>query len=142
MNIVEQLMAYDKGDLTIPKKDVELALDKLGGVKFTFPIRALNPEVAAEIQEDMFKLTMKSKNKGIAIDQTIYKGKLKTLTEGCPDAFKSTELQEKFGAKTPYELIALLLTPGEIDILKDEIDSISGFDKEDEEESDEDTIKN
>lgn len=141
MNIVEQLMAYDKGDLTIPKKTVELDLDKLGGVKFTFPIVALNPEVAAEIQEDMFKLTMKGKNKGVAIDQTFFNGKLKTLTEGCPEAFKNKELQEKFGARSPYELITILLTPGEIDILKDEIDSISGFDKEGE-ETEEDAIKN
>lgn len=134
MNIIEQLLKFDKGDIKTPKKDFKMSLDKLGGKVFTFPLVALTPDVASEIQEDMFQLKMSKKSKGIEMKQTIYAGKLKTLSSGCPEVFKNKDLLNKFGAKTPHELIAILLTPGEIDVLKDQIDEISGYDKEDEKE--------
>lgn len=134
MNIVTELLKFDRGDIKIPTKDFKMTLDKLGGAEFTFPLVALNPEMASQIQEDMFEMTMSKKSKGIEMKQTLFKGKLKTILAGCPEVFKNKELREKFGAKTPFELIEILLTPGEIDLLKEEIDSISGFDKEEAEE--------
>lgn len=132
MNIVQELLKFDRGDIKTPTKDFRMTLDKLGNTAFVFPLIALSPDVASEIQEDMFEMRMSKKSKGIEMKQTIYNGKLKTLTNGCPEVFKNKEILKKFGARTPHELIEILLTPGEIDTLKEQIDSISGYDKEEE----------
>lgn len=132
MNIIEELMKYDVGDIKLPEMDVKIKLSKLGGKEFIFPLVALKAEVAGEIQEELFSIRYKKKD--VQMDMTLFKGKIRKIYEACPTVFKNSQLQEKFGVHTPYDLVIKLLTPGEIDNLVEKIDELSGFDADDVEE--------
>lgn len=127
-NIIEQLMAYDAGDLVRPSKEVTIKLLKLGGKPFTFPIVALDTKVASAIQQDMYDLQVKKNGMDMRLKLT--PARLKTIEHGCPEVFRSKELQDHFGAKSAHELINTLLELGEQDFLKGEIDKLTGFTSE------------
>ena len=127
-NIIEQLMAYDAGDLVRPTKDVTIKLLKFGGKPFTFPITSLDTKVASAIQQDMYDLQIKKG--GMDMRLLLAPARLKTIEHGCPEVFRSKELQEHFGAKSAHELINMLLELGEQDYLKGEIDALTGFTSE------------
>lgn len=129
-NIIDELLKYDDGDIELPEKEFKMKLQKLGGKEFTFPLKALDPELAAEIQEAAMGITIANKQTNVALKT--YKPKVRKLTEGCPTVFKSERLREQFKVKTPHELIKKLLTSGEIDDLVAEIDALSGYEKEEE----------
>lgn len=129
MTIIDELMKYDAGDFVLPEKDFKMALSKVGGKEFTFPLKALDPELAAEIKESSFSMVYR--NKTTKMEPNLYQGTVRKVVEGCPTVFKSEQLQAKFKANSAFELVKKLLTPGEIDTLSDEIDKLCGYDIED-----------
>ena len=52
MNTVERLLTLDAGKIKTPEKDVKMKLKKLGGEEFTFPCKAVDPEMVSELQEN------------------------------------------------------------------------------------------
>ncbi|WP_039227484.1 phage tail assembly chaperone [Clostridium novyi] len=134
MNIVEQLLSVDAGTLEMPSKDVTLKLGKLGGKEVTFTCKAVNPEKIAKIQDKLIDLSKKGSVQGTNLGET----KLLTVMEGCSDVFRNKDLLEHFNAPTPKELINKLLLAGEIDELYKTINSLNGY----EDDEDEDEIKN
>lgn len=132
MDIIQELMKYDSGDVKLPEMQVKMKLAKLGNRDFLFPLVALKAEIAGEIQEELF--SMRYKKKDIQMDMTFFKGKVRKIYESCPAVFKNSQVQEKFGTHSPYDLVVKLLTPGEIDNLTEKIDELSGFDSDEVEE--------
>ncbi|WP_455256650.1 phage tail assembly chaperone [Peptoniphilus asaccharolyticus] len=137
MNTLQKLMQYDSGTLKMPTGNVKIKLKKLGGEEFDFPITALSPALVSEIQEEIYSVKYKKKS-GMEVDITKYQAQLRTIVEGC-SIFKDKGLMDKFGAKTPKELVEKLMLSGEMDQLSEAIDDLSGYDEEDDEE---DEIKN
>lgn len=131
MNTVERLLKMDAGKVKAPEKDVILKLVKFNNEEFTFPCRAIDPEIMAEIQEDAIEL------KGGDVSKIrMYNMKVMTIIEGCPKIFKDKNLLTHFNAVTPKELVKKLLVSGEMDELQNKINKLGGYDK------DEDDIKN
>lgn len=126
MDIIQELLKYDAGDIKTPETKVKMSLAKLGGKEFVFPLVALKNEVVGAIQEEL--LSLRYKNKDVEMSMTVFKGKVRKVYEGCPTIFKNSQIQEKFGVNTPAELVSRLLTPGEMDALIEFIDELSGFD--------------
>lgn len=126
MNIVEKLMKFDAGKLAMPTGEVKIRLKKLGGEEFVFPIQALTPALVGEISDEVMDITMR-KGKTAKMNLAQFRAQLRTIVEGCPEVFKNSELQSRFGAKTPYELVEKLMLSGEMDILSDAIDALSGY---------------
>lgn len=142
MNIVEKLMKFDSGQLEMPTGEVKIRLKKLGGEAFIFPIRALTPALVGEISEEVMDITMR-KGKMAKMNLAQYGAQLRTIVEGCPEVFKNPELQSRFGAKTPNELVEKLMLSGEMDILSEAIEALSGYGGDEAEDQDEcDQIKN
>lgn len=141
MNIVDKLLKFDAGLLETPTKDVVLKLGKLGGAEFTFPCKALNARLMAEIQESQAKYEIKKKG-GAEMKISMFQAKLKRIVAGCPTVFKDESVISHFNARTPFDLVEILLLPGEIDDLANVIDDLSGFELEDDEDSIEDSIEN
>ncbi len=129
MNAVEKLMQFDAGKVQMPKSQKKIKLNKLGGEEFIFPIQALDPALAGEISESMMDITMRKGNSA-KVNLVRYQAQLRTIVEGCPDVFKNQELQKKFGAKTPNELVEKLMLSGEMDILSGAIEDLSGYEDE------------
>lgn len=132
MNAVDKLMQFDAGKVQMPKSEVKIKLNKLGKEEFIFPIQALDPALAGEISESMMDITMRKGNSA-KLNLIRYQAQLRTIVEGCPDVFKNQELQKKFGAKTPNELVEKLLLSGEMDILSGAIEELSGYSDDEEE---------
>lgn len=133
MNIVEKLMKFDAGQLEMPTGEVKIRLKKLGGEEFVFPIRALNPALVGEISAEALDITMR-KGKSAKMNLAQYGAQLRTIVEGCPEVFKSSDLQGRFGAKTPNELVEKLMLSGEMDILSGAIEDLSGYDSDEDED--------
>lgn len=129
MNAVDKLLAYDGGLIDTPTGEVKLRLKKLNGFEMTFPIKAVDPEVASELQEAIIEMDTKSKK--MSMNGT-YNVKVMTIVEGCPDVFKNKDLQKKFGAVSPKDLVKKILLDGEMEVLRSEIDRLSGFDEDEE----------
>ena len=129
MNIVEKLLNIDAGKIKIPEKEVKMKLQKLQGQEFIFPCKAVDPEKISELQEDAieFKKSELSKIR-------MYNTKVMTIIEGCPSVFKNQDLIKHYGGVIPTDLVKKLLLSGEMDDLKAEIDKLSGYDKEDNDE--------
>lgn len=135
MNIVDKLLKLDAGKIQMPEKVIKMTPKKLG-IELEFPCKAINPERYSEIQEEAIEL-----KKGDIKKISMHRTKILTLIEGCPDVFKSKELQTHFGCPTPGVLISKLLLSGEIDDLYNEIVVLNGYEKDEDDEEDKD-IKN
>ncbi len=136
MNTVEKLLKMDAGKIKTPEKDVVMKLAKFDNKEFTFPCKAIDPELVAEIQENSIEFY-----DGDIDKIKVYDSKVMTIIEGCPIVFKNTDLMKHFGAATPKDLVKKLLLSGEIDDLKAEIDKLSGYDTK-KKKRDEEDIKN
>ena len=133
MNTVDKLLKFDAGKIKTPEKDITLSLRKLGNEEFTFPCKAVDPEIISELQENSIEF-----KKGDISKIKMYDTKVMTLIEGCPTVFKNQDVLKHFGAVTPKELIKKILVSGEIDELKNEIDALGGYDPQ----KDEEEVKN
>ena len=122
-NIIQDLLNFNVGDLTTPKKDFTMALKKLGG-EYTFPIQAIDPEVMSELQENLIKMNAKSSD--VSMKGSYHKDCM-VIIEGCPKVFKNDDIKRHFNAATPKELVKKMLLSGEIKDLTAEIEKLSGY---------------
>lgn len=124
MNTVERLLKMDAGKIKMPEKDVVMKLKKLDNEEFTFPCKAVDPEIVAELQENALEFSDGDLNK-----IKMYNTKVMTIIEGCPTIFKNQDLMKHFNAATPKELVKKLLVSGEMDELNNKINELGGYDK-------------
>lgn len=122
MNLVEQLLKIDAGQIKLPSKEVTIKLEKLGGVEITFSCNAIGMEKYNEIQERVLQIDRQGNIQGFATAQA----KIETILAGVPE-LRSQELMEHFKAPTPKELMNTIFLPGEVDILADTISKLSGI---------------
>lgn len=134
MNLVEQLLKVDAGQIKMPSEEVTLKLKKLDDMEVTFTCNAIGMERYNEIQERVLQVDKKGNIQGFATAQA----KIETILAGVPE-LKSSELMEHFKAPTPKELLNILFLPGEVDILADTITKISGIESSSDKKED---IKN
>lgn len=127
ISAVERLLALDASKIVKPTKVVSLKLGKFDGLELEFKIEAVDPEIMSELKESMIRF--ESGTDALRVEGS-YNATVMTIIEGCPTVFKNKEIQDHFKAATPKELVKILLTSGEMDKLKDEIDAISGYAKE------------
>lgn len=128
-NIIDELLGFDADKIEIPKKDFTIKLRKLGNKEFTFPLVAVSPEKMGKIKED--SMDMSAKNKTLKLKAVLYESQVMTIIEGCPTVFRNENVIKKFKVNTPKELVGKLFLSGEIDLIVDEIEKLSGFDSED-----------
>ena len=133
MNVIDKLLKMDAGKIKLPEKDIVVKLKKLGNEEFTFPCKALDPELVAELQEDALEFDDGGLNK-----IRVYNTKVMTIIEGCPVVFKNQDILKHFGVLTPKELVKKLLLSGEMDELNNQITALNGYDKK----KDESEVKN
>ena len=124
-NRIDELLGFDADKIEIPKKDFTLKLRKLDNKELTFPLVAISAEKMAKIKED--SMEMSAKNKEVKMRTALYQSQVMTIIEGCP----TENIIRKFKVNTPKELIAKLFLSGEIDLIVDEIEKLSGFGDED-----------
>lgn len=139
MSLLDKLLQADVEKLTEkPHKKHEIKrLSAKMNTKFELELVALNPKRYAEIQ----RLAVELSKKGGIKDVNMFDPKIFTLLDGIKEPnLKDKKLLDHFNVPTPKELILKLFLSGEIDDIKDEIDILSGYEK-DEEEADEE-IKN
>jgi hypothetical protein len=139
MSLIDKLLQVDAKKITeLPRKTYEVK--RLSGVlktKFELELSAISSKRYAEIQ----KIGVDIGKKGNVRDVDIYSMQMFTLLDGikAPD-FRDKRLLEHFNSVTPKELIAKLFLSGEISDIYNEINELSGYEK-DEDEADEE-IKN
>jgi len=135
VNLVEKLLATDKGEIKNPTKVITIQSKKLNQ-PMDFPCIAINSKRFAEIQENSIEM-----KKGDFKRVDTHKLKTLIINEGCPEIFKNKDIMAHFGVQTPPELIELLLLSGEIEDLYNAISELSGYNK-DKEDEDEQELKN
>lgn len=135
MNIVDLLLKVDANEVKMPEGEHTMLCRKMHQ-EFTFPIKAIDPQIMCEIQERAIDLTKGEVNK---IDT--FKLKAHTIIEGC-NTFKNKDLMKHFGAPTPIELVKKLLLNGEMDALNNAISELNGVVGIKEEEETTEEIKN
>lgn len=124
MNTIERLLKIDAGKIKMPEKDIIIKLRKLNNEEFTFPCKAVDPEIVAELQENALEFSDGN------IDKIkMYHTKVMTIIEGCPAIFKNQDLMKHFSTATPKELVKKLLVSGEMDELNNKINELGGYDK-------------
>lgn len=131
MSIINKLLAMDVKKFEMPEKEIEIErLSKLLGEKFIVKIKAIDGETISDIQKMSISL-----KKGQVNDIDMNKMKINTLIYGIvePD-LKNKELLKHFKANTVNELINKLFLAGEQDNIYNEINKLSGYDSEVEEE--------
>lgn len=123
MNIVDELLKIDAGEIEMPKGVHKMKCKKLKK-ELLFEIQAIDAEKVAKINEDAIDLEGGTLN---SIDS--YGLKVFTIIEGCP-MFKDEKLMSHFNAHTPKELVKKLLLSGEMDSLVDAINELNGHEKD------------
>ncbi|WP_196606496.1 phage tail assembly chaperone [Pectinatus frisingensis] len=139
MSIIDKLLQADAGSLfEVPTKKYEIKrLSKKLKEKFEIELTALPPDRYAEIQRAQIELT----KKGSFHDIEMFTPKMLTLLYGIKEPnIKDKRLLSHFNLVTPKQFITKLFLAGEIDNIKNEIDKLSGYDKDDAETDEE--IKN
>lgn len=138
-NIVEELLDFDQEIIARPYKEFPLELKKLGGKTFVFPLQALEVETACKIKDKALRMLVD--DGGMEMEMLSYETALATVTLGCPEVFQNERVLSHFGVKTGKDLINKILTPGELDTLKTEIDALGSYDRPGDEEAKEE-VKN
>lgn len=139
MNTVDLLLNIDAGKLVKPTKDVEIKrLSAIAGAPVMFTCQAMDPDRYSEIQQDAVNFDKKGKVSKIDMSEMRVFMILDGVTS--PD-LKSKDLMDHYGVVTPKDLIKKLLLPGEMDELFNNINTLSGFDEDSDEETNSD-IKN
>lgn len=130
MNLVDELLKIDKGEIEVPKVVKKMFCKKLNKA-LEFECIAVDAEKISDIQSKSIKMD----NFEVS-DMNIFDLKMHTIMEGCKE-LRNKELMKHFKAPTPIELIKLLLTSGEIDELYNTINELSAY-----KDVEEDKIKN
>ena len=139
MSLLDKLLAADAGKLTQkPTKKYKVKrLSKEMKTEFELELVALAPKRYAEIQRQSVELS----KKGDIKDFDVFDMQVLTIIDGVKEpSLKDKKLLDHFSVITPKELIAKLFLSGEIADIYNEINVLSGYEK-DEEKVDEE-IKN
>jgi len=139
MNLLDKLLAADAGKVVEkPKKKLEIKrLSKALNTKFEIELVALDPKRYADIQRQVVDFGKKGNLK----DFNIYDMQVLTIIDGVVEpSLKDQKLLKHFDVITPKELVSKLFLSGEIADIYNEINELSGYDKDDEEVNEE--IKN
>lgn len=138
MSLIDKLLQADVRKLTeLPTKKYEVKrLSKELKSKFELELQAIPAQRYSEIQRNGVEMSAK----GGVKDVKIYDMQTLTLIDGIKEpSLKDKSLLAHFGAVTPKELVGKLFLAGEIADIYNEINELSGYEKD--EETDEE-IKN
>ena len=139
MSLIDKLLTVDARKLTeLPTKKYEVKrLSKAIKGKFELELQAVSPQRYAEIQRNGVEMS----KKGGVRDIKLYDMQTLTLINGIKEPpLKDPALLAHIGAETPKELIGKLFLSGEIADIYNEINELSGYEKDDEQADEE--IKN
>ncbi len=125
MNTIEKLLKMDKGQITLPSKEITIQLAKLKNEEITFVCKAIDPERMSEIQEEAIEIV-----EGGAKFVNSFKVKTLMIIESCDEIFKNKDLQKHFNSPTPVELLRTIMLNGEIDDLYAAVQDVNGYEKD------------
>lgn len=132
MSLLDKLLQTDAGKLTEkPHKIFEVKrLSAVLKTKFDLELQAIAPQRYAEIQ----RMGIDLGKKGNVRDVNIFEMQVFTVLDGikAPN-LKDKDLLKHFEAATPKELVSKLFLAGEIADIYDEINKLSGYEKDDDE---------
>lgn len=129
MNAVDLLLKMDKAQVTeLPTKQIEIErLSKLADEPFMVTVRAINGERMSEIQRNAVTLGKKGNMK----DVNLYNMQTQIIMAGMVDPnLKDKDLLEAYGCTTPKDLVTKLFLAGEIADLSNDIQELSGYDRD------------
>lgn len=130
MNIVDQLLKIDLGEIEVPRTVKKMFCKKIKQT-LEFECVAVDPEKANSISAKAMGM-----EKGEITEVKMFDLKVFTLMEACK-VFKDKTVLDHFKCPTPIELIKTLLTDGEINELYNTITDLSAY-----KEAEEGEIKN
>ena len=139
MSLLDKLLQADAGKLTEkPHKTYEInRLSKALKTDFILELQAIDAQRYAEIQ----RMGIDLGKKGNVRDVNIYEMQVFTILDGVKEpSLKDKKLLEHFSVTTPKELVTKLFLSGEIADIYNEINELSGYEKDDDEADEE--IKN
>lgn len=124
MSNIDLLMGLDDKKLdSVPTKELKIKrLSEIMGADFIVKVKALNAKRFTELVSDI-----KSKDGSVDLSKA-YDANIKVAVAGLVDPpLKDKDLQEKFGASTPGQLIEKIFNGAEIGAMADAITELSGF---------------
>lgn len=138
--LVDALLSADAGKISnIATTTVEVPrLTKILGVPFMVKLQSVPIKRMNEIQETSIQMTNKGRYAGTDINQL----QMLTLCASIADPdLGNKELQKKLHAATPKEVLEKLFLAGEIQMLYDKVQEVSGYTAESEQKK-RDEVKN
>ena len=140
MNTIDLLLGIDKGKFGKETKKIKVkSLSKKAGKDIFFTVKELTMDEFKKISD----LATTKKRHGITETDEV-KVAIDTILKSVVEPnFRDEKLLEYYEAETPKELVKKLLKAGEIMEVYREIEKVSGYNQdEDEQEKEEDDIKN
>ena len=140
MNTIDLLLGIDKGKFEKETKKIKVkSLSKKAGKDIFFTVKELTMDEFKKISD----LATTKKRHGISETDEV-KVAIDTILKSVVEPnFRDEKLLEYYEAETPKELVKKLLKAGEIMEVYREIEKVSGYNQdEDEQEKKEDDIKN
>ena len=140
MNTIDLLLGIDKGKFEKETKKIKVkSLSKKAGEDIFFTVKELTMDEFKKISD----LATTKKRHGITETDEV-KVAIDTILKSVVEPnFRDEKLLEYYEAETPKELVKKLLKAGEIMEVYREIEKVSGYNQdEDEQEKEEDDIKN
>lgn len=121
VSLIDLLLSKDRDDFLVKKEEIEIdSLSRMFNQPFIVEMRRMSLEQEAELEEYGYKLKMADKGK-LEMAENNRMRKLLTLVYSVfyngEALFKNKELISKFKVGTPTDLVLVLLTPDEIDLL-------------------------
>lgn len=124
MSNIDLLMGLDNAQVAeTPTKKLKIKrLSALTGADFIVTVKALSAKRFTELVSDI-----KTKDGSVDLSKA-YDANVKIALAGLTDpSMKDKDLQEKFGASTPGQLIEKIFNGAEIGAMADAITELSGF---------------
>lgn len=127
VNVLDLLLGADIGKIELPTKDFEITrLSELYGAPFIVTCKALSHSKYEELQD----MALDVNGKEVEIDTDLLQTftVMECILDGTGNQlFKNKDVMRKFNAKTPKELVKVLLLNGEVTALYNVIAKLSGF---------------
>ncbi len=140
MNTIDLLLGIDKGKFEKETKEIKIkSLSKKAEKDVVFTVRELNMDEFKRISD----LATKKKRHGVSETDEVEVAVNTILKSVVEPNFKDEKLLEYYEVETPKELVKKILKAGEIMEVYREIEKVSGYNQdEDEQEKEEEDIKN
>ena len=140
MNTIDLLLGIDKEKFEKETKEVKIkSLSKKAGKDVIFTVKELNMDEFKRISD----LATKKKRHGVSETDEVEVAVNTILKSVVEPNFKDEKLLEYYEVETPKELVKKILKAGEIMEVYREIEKVSGYNQdEDEQEKEEEDIKN